>query len=65
MAPGESISLKDEQDIAESWHKCCPTLQTIILPKGVVWFADKSVAGAGHWACLDMSGDERVLGGES
>jgi hypothetical protein len=28
----------DEADIAKQWHRACPTLKTIILPKGKVWF---------------------------
>ncbi|KJA17368.1 hypothetical protein HYPSUDRAFT_146620 [Hypholoma sublateritium FD-334 SS-4] len=27
-----------EADIAKRWHRHCPTLRTIILPKGRVWF---------------------------
>ncbi|KAG9312520.1 hypothetical protein JVU11DRAFT_6915 [Chiua virens] len=46
MAPG-SLSTEDESEIATLWHKACPTLQTIILPKGVVWgYAD------GQWVSL-------------
>ncbi|KAF8836839.1 hypothetical protein BDN67DRAFT_260778 [Paxillus ammoniavirescens] len=37
MAPSASTSLDDEKVIATLWHKACPTLRTIILPKGVVW----------------------------
>jgi len=28
----------DEANIAKQWHRACPTLRTIILPKGKVWF---------------------------
>jgi len=28
----------DEGAIARQWHQACPTLKTIILPKGRVWF---------------------------
>ncbi|KAF8197022.1 hypothetical protein BJ912DRAFT_954544 [Pholiota molesta] len=41
-----------EADIAAQWHRACPTLRTIILPKGRVWFQSavapsSSPAGAG------------------
>jgi hypothetical protein len=42
MAPIEDSSEDDEQAIAQLWHNCCPTLKTIILPKGKVWFQDAS-----------------------
>lgn len=38
MASGESESGPDEASLAECWHEACPTLQTIILPKGQLWF---------------------------
>jgi len=28
----------DEVKVARAWHRACPTLRTIILPKGSVWF---------------------------
>ena len=37
MAAGSS-SVDDEGEIATAWGKACPTLRTIILPKGRVWF---------------------------
>ena len=47
MAPGVPTSYNDERSIAEAWSKACPTLQTIILPKGLVWFQKDE-----NWACL-------------
>ncbi|KAH7918720.1 hypothetical protein BV22DRAFT_1024101 [Leucogyrophana mollusca] len=38
MAPGVPDSAEDERAVAAAWHRACPTLKTIILPKGVVWF---------------------------
>ncbi|CAA7267843.1 unnamed protein product [Cyclocybe aegerita] len=34
----ETLNTLDEDDVAKRWHKACPTLQTIILPRGRVWF---------------------------
>ena len=46
MASGESrYELDDEATVAECWARACPTLTTIILPKGRVWFA----GSAGRW----------------
>lgn len=45
MAPGEDI-IYDEASIAACWHEACPTLQTIILPKGQLWFRRD-----GKWTC--------------
>ncbi|KAG8215746.1 hypothetical protein J3R82DRAFT_7644 [Butyriboletus roseoflavus] len=46
MAPG-SFSSDNESEIATLWHKACPTLKTIILPKGIVWgYVD------GQWVSL-------------
>ncbi|KAI0739614.1 hypothetical protein C8Q80DRAFT_1111995 [Daedaleopsis nitida] len=45
MAAG-SASVEDEGEIAHSWSKACPTLRTIILPKGKVWFERD-----GKWSC--------------
>jgi len=46
MASGESrYELDDEATVAERWARACPTLTTIILPKGRVWFA----GSAGRW----------------
>ncbi|KAI0048164.1 hypothetical protein FA95DRAFT_1540264 [Auriscalpium vulgare] len=39
MASGEpEYELADEADVAADWGRACPTLRTIILPKGGVWF---------------------------
>lgn len=45
MAAG-SASVEDEGQIAQIWSKACPTLRTIILPKGKVWFERD-----GKWTC--------------
>ncbi|KAI1789905.1 hypothetical protein LXA43DRAFT_974021 [Ganoderma leucocontextum] len=45
MAAG-SASIEDEGEIARTWSKACPTLRTIILPKGKVWFERD-----GKWTC--------------
>ena len=46
MASGVSrYELHDEATVAERWARACPTLTTIILPKGRVWFA----SSAGRW----------------
>ncbi|KAF9221108.1 hypothetical protein BS17DRAFT_785922 [Gyrodon lividus] len=37
MAPGAQTSVDDEKRVVTLWHKACPTLKTIILPKGIVW----------------------------
>ncbi|TFK66064.1 hypothetical protein BDN72DRAFT_800408 [Pluteus cervinus] len=53
---GESsrqLSASDERSIAKSWHECCPTLKTIILPRGRVWFE-----GGTGWDCADDDEDE-------
>ncbi|OCH85076.1 hypothetical protein OBBRIDRAFT_740502 [Obba rivulosa] len=47
MAPG-STTTQDEEKIASSWHQACPTLKTIILPKGKVWFERD-----GKWTCWE------------
>ncbi|KAG1748183.1 hypothetical protein EDB19DRAFT_248422 [Suillus lakei] len=52
MAPGIPASFNDEKSIAEAWSKACPTLQTIILPKGLVWFQRDE-----NWACLKDNED--------
>lgn len=36
VAPG-TLGDEDEAEIATVWGKACPTLETIILPKGTVW----------------------------
>ncbi|KAF8623273.1 hypothetical protein AX17_007479 [Amanita inopinata Kibby_2008] len=48
-------SMGDEEDIddyaiASVWHKACPTLKTIILPRGKVWFDGSTRSG---WSRLD------------
>ncbi|KAG1744965.1 uncharacterized protein EDB91DRAFT_1236419 [Suillus paluster] len=49
MAPARQFDAtsSNEKIIAEAWSKACPTLQTIILPKGLVWFQKDK-----NWACL-------------
>jgi hypothetical protein len=46
IAGGASVyELDDEAAVAECWARACPTLTTIILPKGRVWF----VGSSGSW----------------
>ncbi|KAF9530673.1 hypothetical protein CPB83DRAFT_850088 [Crepidotus variabilis] len=46
-APADESNPVDESRIAKQWHRACPTLRTIILPKGKVWFqGDPDVEGA-------------------
>ncbi|KAJ3989219.1 hypothetical protein F5890DRAFT_1470905 [Lentinula detonsa] len=44
----DDVSQDDEQTIAAMWHKSCPTLKTIILPMGKVWFMENC-----KWTCLE------------
>ncbi|KAL4072039.1 hypothetical protein J3A83DRAFT_4372019 [Scleroderma citrinum] len=37
MASGAQTSVDFEGAVAALWHKACPTLETIILPRGVIW----------------------------
>jgi hypothetical protein len=41
----------EECSLATEWHRLCPSLQTIILPKGRVWFHGR--IGECDWSCLD------------
>ncbi|KAG6907558.1 hypothetical protein DXG01_008440 [Tephrocybe rancida] len=44
MANTNPIALPhEEQIIARIWHQSCPTLKTIILPLGNVWFAEGQI----------------------
>jgi hypothetical protein len=42
-SPDETSNI-DESAIAKQWHRFCPTLKTIILPKGRVWFQETAAA---------------------
>ncbi|KAH0580519.1 hypothetical protein J132_08163 [Termitomyces sp. J132] len=42
----------EEQAIAKIWHHWCPTLKTIILPRGKVWFSE-GPEGQLEWSSLD------------
>ncbi|KIK54770.1 hypothetical protein GYMLUDRAFT_176676 [Collybiopsis luxurians FD-317 M1] len=44
----DNVSNESEQNIATMWHRSCPTLKTIILPMGKVWFIDNA-----KWMCLE------------
>jgi hypothetical protein len=46
-ASDENSAPGDEQLIAKLWHSYCPTLKTIILPRGKVWFE-----GGLEWSAL-------------
>jgi len=48
MTGGVTATTDDELSVAKRWAKACPTLRTIILPKGKVWFQRD-----GTWACCD------------
>ncbi|PSR74509.1 hypothetical protein PHLCEN_2v9806 [Hermanssonia centrifuga] len=39
-------TIDDERRVAGVWSKACPTLQTIILPKGQVWYESEGI-----WCC--------------
>ncbi|PFH49534.1 hypothetical protein AMATHDRAFT_62997 [Amanita thiersii Skay4041] len=47
MSDSEDIN---EGAVARLWHQACPTLKTIILPRGKVWFNGGTHSG---WSCLD------------
>ncbi|KAF9442503.1 hypothetical protein P691DRAFT_681381 [Macrolepiota fuliginosa MF-IS2] len=51
----------DERQIAKVWHSSCPTLKTIILPQGKVWFEGSGESekedGEGNWKCLNWDDD--------
>ncbi|KZP24234.1 hypothetical protein FIBSPDRAFT_1042298 [Athelia psychrophila] len=38
---GQDPTETGEREVAEMWQKACPSLSTIILPNGVVWFCNK------------------------
>jgi hypothetical protein len=38
MAGGAGSTSDDEESIAKCWAQACPSLRTIILPEGKVWF---------------------------
>lgn len=68
MASGESEGGPDEASLAERWHEACPTLQTIILPKGQLWFRRGE-----KWVCslvpspppeIDDTTEREVAGGD-
>lgn len=42
----------DENVIAKQWHDSCPTLKTIILPRGGVWFQGPTDKKNPDWDCL-------------
>lgn len=51
-----------EADIARQWHRACPTLRTIILPQGRVWFQthrEREDAGAGARSGERRSGNSK------
>lgn len=48
IPPNTESSVDDEGVVATTWHKACPTLKTIILPRGMVWALTN-----GKWVCLD------------
>ncbi|TFY82504.1 hypothetical protein EWM64_g1507 [Hericium alpestre] len=46
MASNATGSLEEEASIAACWARSCPTLRTIIMPQGKVWFPMN-----GRWIC--------------
>ena len=48
----------NERKIAKVWHSSCPTLKTVILPQGKVWFHGNDENSDGDWKCLNYE-DER------
>ena len=47
MAPGSSPSTDgQEQEIVHEWASACPTLATVILSGGVVWYPEPK---SGKW----------------
>jgi len=50
-SPDETLDI-DESMIAKQWHKSCPTLKTIILPRGRVWFPETADMIDLDWDCL-------------
>lgn len=49
---GETKEKIDEKKIAQVWHSSCPTLQTVILPHGKVWFEATSTDDEkSNWKC--------------
>ncbi|KAF8804074.1 hypothetical protein BYT27DRAFT_7194799 [Phlegmacium glaucopus] len=54
-ASGDETTAIDESVIAKQWHSSCPTLKTIILPKGRVWFQGTEDKTNPDWDCLPDS----------
>ncbi|KAI6152925.1 hypothetical protein EDD17DRAFT_1633326 [Pisolithus thermaeus] len=48
MVPGIGYSVDDEEVVVTTWHKACPTLKTIILPRGMIWALTD-----GKWVCCN------------
>lgn len=44
-AGDDSTGQTGEREVAEMWQKACPTLSTIILPNGIVWFCKSGTEG--------------------
>ena len=42
-------TIDDERAVVKEWGKSCPSLRTIILPKGQMWIWQKD----GDWVCTD------------
>lgn len=47
----ESTAVENERSIAVAWHEACPTLRTLILPQGKVWFNDTQHDNG--WICSE------------
>jgi ferredoxin len=48
---GEDEPPVDEAAVAAAWARACPTLKTIVLPQGKVWFRKDD-----RWRCMDGEG---------
>ncbi|TFY61891.1 hypothetical protein EVG20_g6887 [Dentipellis fragilis] len=62
MATNAKGTAEDEASIAACWAKSCPTLKTIIMPQGKVWFPCN-----GRWVCTPTNGrtGSKDAGGEA
>lgn len=56
MAGGVPSGSEDEATIATRWAAACPTLRTIILPQGNVWFEKDST-----WVCASFRSVTRTV----
>jgi hypothetical protein len=48
VAPPMLSTTEENQNLVTLWHKECPTLEAVILPKITIWAESN-----GSWLCLD------------